>query len=181
MFAMIAKITPCHGSISPLFDQKHDLPVRGAPPLALPARNEPRAITHYRVSVFNFAPTWDQFTLISIATARPRRPISGAALAAHVWRKAARLSSVAGFSPRPRVKCLVNYGLALHRLFPPGAAPDLTCSRSGASARAHSDRASRWDALAHCSKHRMAQALADRPADSASTSIRRFRFAGIRT
>jgi hypothetical protein len=27
------------------------------------------AITHYRVSVFNFAPTWDQFTLISIATA----------------------------------------------------------------------------------------------------------------
>src|ERR1700730_15128265 len=61
--------------------------------------------------------------------------------------------------------------------YPPGAAPDLAPTRSGAS-RAHSDRASRWDALAHCSKHRMAQALADRPADSASSSIRRFRFAG---
>jgi hypothetical protein len=39
------------------------------------------------------------------------------------------------FSKAPR-KRLVNYRLALHG-YPPGAAPDLTCSRSGASATAH--------------------------------------------
>ena len=29
--------------------------------------------TKYRLSVFNFAPTWDQFTLISILIGTPRR------------------------------------------------------------------------------------------------------------
>src|SRR5580704_13222596 len=64
MVAMIAKITPCHGSISPLFDQKHDLPASEAPPLALPARNEPRSnAAQYQASVLNFARTWESIYL----------------------------------------------------------------------------------------------------------------------
>ena len=61
---------------------------------------------NYQTPVFNVARTWDQFTLISIVTAPPRRQFPGQLsrmrLSRHVWRKAARLSSVAGVLHGPR-------------------------------------------------------------------------------
>ena len=104
----------------------------GSPPLSLPARNAPpRAITHYRVSVYNFAPTWDQFILISILIGAARRQfvaLPAARLAQGCPPKVRRWV----FSKAPR-KRLVNYGLALHQgLFPPGAAPDLEPLQVGA-------------------------------------------------
>jgi hypothetical protein len=68
MFAMIAKITPCHGSISPLFD-KHDLPAGSAARTRIAAGrwHYPRAATgnatQYQASVFNFARTWESIYL----------------------------------------------------------------------------------------------------------------------
>jgi len=54
-------------------------------------------------------------------------------LSRHVWRKAARLSSVAGVLHGPRENAWWTIGWRSTG-YPPGAAPDLACSGSGASA-----------------------------------------------
>jgi hypothetical protein len=160
----------------------------------------------YQAFVFNFARTWESIYLNFDLDAPPCRQFPGR-LSRNFCMRLFRLRIARPRAHFGRVwpvrNCKASHQAFIHNWQSPGCQRRrlLHCcivaghlpaihqaqpliwrsSRSGASARAHSDRASRWDALAHCSKHRMAQALADRPAASASTSIRRFKFAGIRT